>query len=106
NILRNVSLSLPRGRIMGIVGESGCGKSTLISSIIRLLPGNAETTGGQIMFGGQDLLKLNDSQMRSLRGGRISMIFQDPMTSLNPVRTIGQQMTDVQHRLNRSAREK
>jgi peptide/nickel transport system ATP-binding protein len=105
-ILRDVSLSLPRGRIMGIVGESGCGKSTLISSVIRLLPGNAQIKGGEIVFDGQDLLKLGEAQMRELRGSRISMIFQDPMTSLNPVRTIGQQMADIQHRERRSAREK
>src|SRR5690625_1364186 len=97
-VLRDVSLDVPRGRILGVVGESGCGKSTLTSSIIRLLPGNAEITGGQINFDGRDLLSFSEREMRALRGGRISMIFQDPMTSLNPVRSIGQQMVDIQHR--------
>jgi peptide/nickel transport system ATP-binding protein len=104
--LRNVSVDIPRKRIVGIVGESGCGKSTLISTIMRLLPGNAEITGGQIMFDGEDLLKKSEAEMRSLRGGRISMIFQDPMTSLNPVLPIGRQMIDIQHREKRSQREK
>jgi peptide/nickel transport system ATP-binding protein len=104
--LRNVSVDIPRGRTVGIVGESGCGKSTLISTIMRLLSGNAEITGGEIWFDGQDLLKLDERRMRGLRGGRISMIFQDPMTSLNPVLSIGRQMTDIQHREARSAREK
>jgi peptide/nickel transport system ATP-binding protein len=106
NVLRNVSLDVPRGRIVGIVGESGCGKSTLISSVMRLLPGNAEIVGGAINFDGRDILRLSESEMRGLRGGRISMIFQDPMTSLNPVHSVGQQMIDVQHREQRSAREK
>src|SRR5699024_2250772 len=73
---------------------------------IRLLPGNAEITGGEIIFDRQDLLRLDAREMRRLRGDRIAMIFQDPMTSLNPVRTIGQQMADVQRRMNRSARER
>lgn len=105
-VLRDVSLDVPRGRILGVVGESGCGKSTLISSIIRLLAGNAEITGGTINFDGRDLLSLGEREMRELRGGRISMIFQDPMTSLNPVRSIGQQMVDIQHRNAIPARAK
>lgn len=105
-VLRDVSLDVPRGRILGVVGESGCGKSTLISSIIRLLPGNAEITAGEINFDGRNLLSLSEREMRELRGGRISMIFQDPMTSLNPVRSIGQQMVDIQHRNQISARAK
>jgi len=104
--LRNVSLHVPRGRIVGIVGESGCGKSTLVSTVMRLLPGNAEITGGEIRFDGRNLLAEPERRMRALRGGRISMIFQDPMTSLNPVLSIGRQMTDIQHRERRSTREK
>jgi peptide/nickel transport system ATP-binding protein len=104
--LRDVSVDIPRKRIVGIVGESGCGKSTLISTILRLLPGNAEITGGEILFDGEDLLKKSEAGMRKLRGGRISMIFQDPMTSLNPVLSIGRQMVDIQHREKRSRREK
>jgi peptide/nickel transport system ATP-binding protein len=104
--LRDVSLSVPEGQIVGIVGESGCGKSTLISAIIRLLAPNARIAGGSIRFKGKDLLRLSPEQMRSLRGDQISMVFQDPMTSLNPVLTIGRQMSDVQHRsgASRSAR--
>jgi oligopeptide/dipeptide ABC transporter ATP-binding protein len=96
--LRHVSFSVPEGQIVGIVGESGCGKSTLISSIIRLLAPNARVDEGTIMFKGKDLLSLAPEHMRSLRGSEISMVFQDPMTSLNPVLTIGRQMADVLHR--------
>jgi peptide/nickel transport system ATP-binding protein len=104
--LRNVSVQVPRRRIIGIVGESGCGKSTLIATIMRLLPANAEITGGRILFDGENLLDKGESAMRRLRGGRISMIFQDPMTALNPVLSIGRQMTDIQHREKCNAREK
>lgn len=96
--LRDVSLVIPEGKIIGIVGESGCGKSTLISAIIRLLAPNARIAGGSVLFKGKDLLSLSPEQMRCLRGDEISMVFQDPMTSLNPVLTIGRQMSDVQHR--------
>jgi oligopeptide/dipeptide ABC transporter ATP-binding protein len=96
--LRQVSLRVPQGKIIGIVGESGCGKSTLIASIIRLLAPNARIGSGSIIFKGEDLLGLPPDDMRSLRGDEISMVFQDPMTSLNPVLTIGRQMADVQHR--------
>ncbi len=96
--LRNVSFAVPEGQIIGIVGESGCGKSTLISSIIRLLAPNASIGNGAILFKGQDLLGLSPGDMRFLRGNEISMVFQDPMTSLNPVLSIGRQMADVQHR--------
>jgi oligopeptide/dipeptide ABC transporter ATP-binding protein len=104
--LRNVSIRIQPGRIVGIVGESGCGKSTLISAIIRLLAPNAQIEGGSILFRGNDLLGLDPEAMRALRGDEISMVFQDPMTSLNPVMTIGRQMTDVQHRDTRPKAEK
>jgi peptide/nickel transport system ATP-binding protein len=104
--LRNVDMHIQPGRIIGIVGESGCGKSTLISTIIRLLAPNAQIEGGSIRFKGNDLLSLEPEAMRALRGDEISMVFQDPMTSLNPVMTIGRQMTDIQHKDNRSKREK
>ncbi len=104
--LRKVSLRVPKGKIVGIVGESGCGKSTLISSIIRLLAPNAQVTGGAVLFKGNDLLQLNQEQMRALRGDQISMVFQDPMTSLNPVLTIGRLMHHVQHRSADSRRQK
>jgi oligopeptide/dipeptide ABC transporter ATP-binding protein len=104
--LRDVNLQVPEGKIIGIVGESGCGKSTLISAIIRLLAPNARVGQGSVLFKGEDLLGLSSEQMRSLRGDQISMVFQDPMTSLNPVLTIGRQMLDVQHRNTASRAEK
>jgi oligopeptide/dipeptide ABC transporter ATP-binding protein len=104
--LRKVRLQIQPGRIIGIVGESGCGKSTLISAIIRLLAPNARVDQGTVLWRGEDLLGLDDKAMRALRGDEISMVFQDPMTSLNPVLTIGRQMTDVQHRDRRSLKEK
>jgi oligopeptide/dipeptide ABC transporter ATP-binding protein len=96
--LRDVSLTVPRGEIVGIVGESGCGKSTLISAIIRLLAPNAEVLDGHVRFNGEDLLPLDENAMRALRGTELAMVFQDPMTSLNPVLTIGRQMLDIQYR--------
>ena len=104
--LRNVSFTVPHGEIVGIVGESGSGKSTLSLAVMRLLADNARITGGQMFFGGQDLLTLSENAMRELRGSRIAMVFQDPMTSLNPVRSIGQQMLDIQHRDDSSIADK
>jgi len=104
--LRDVSLLVPAGNIIGIVGESGCGKSTLISAIIRLLAPNARIAGGEAMFKGNDLLAMDEETMRSLRGDEISMVFQDPMTSLNPVLSIGRQMSDIQHRNRASAKDR
>jgi peptide/nickel transport system ATP-binding protein len=104
--LRNVTFPINQGRIVGIVGESGCGKSTLISAIIRLLAPNAQIESGSILFKDDDLLALDPDAMRALRGVDISMVFQDPMTSLNPVMTIGRQMTDIQYRDELSKAEK
>jgi oligopeptide/dipeptide ABC transporter ATP-binding protein len=104
--LRDINIQIQPGRIVGIVGESGCGKSTLISAIARLLAANAEIEAGSILFRQEDLLELDPEAMRALRGVEISMVFQDPMTSLNPVMTIGRQMTDIQYRDNRSTAEK
>ncbi|MBT8047798.1 MAG: ABC transporter ATP-binding protein [Xanthomonadales bacterium] len=104
--LRDVTFAVPAGKIIGIVGESGCGKSTLISTIIRLIAPNARIGKGSILFKGDDLLRMTSAEMRALRGDEISMVFQDPMTSLNPVRPIGRQMADVQHRDALSRREK
>jgi peptide/nickel transport system ATP-binding protein/oligopeptide transport system ATP-binding protein len=92
----NVSLSIPAGQTLGLVGESGCGKSVTAHSIIRLIPeppGKIEN--GQIFFDGQDLLKFSKAQMRKIRGNRISMIFQEPMTSLNPAFPVGDQVGEV-----------
>jgi len=96
--LRDVDLTIPRGSIVGVVGESGCGKSTMINSIIGLLAHNASTSSGRIEFEGVDLLQKTEREMRAIRGRRISMVFQDPMTALNPVLSIGTQMIDIQYR--------
>ena len=93
--IRDASFEVRRGEIVGIVGESGCGKSTVASALLRLLPPNGQITGGRLLFRGQDLLELDEEGMRRLRGSDISMIFQDPMTSLNPVFSVEQQMVDA-----------
>jgi peptide/nickel transport system ATP-binding protein len=96
--LRHASLRVPQGHIVGIVGESGSGKSTLILGALALLPGNAELTSGEVIFAGQDVLKLPPAALQDLRGNRIAIVFQDPMTSLNPVLSIRTQMIDIQYR--------
>jgi oligopeptide transport system ATP-binding protein len=91
-----VSFDLERGETLGIVGESGCGKSVTALSIMRLIPDPpGRIVQGEIIFDGQDLLGLKTDQMRRVRGRRIAMIFQDPMTSLNPVLTISRQLTEA-----------
>src|SRR5512146_2102018 len=95
-VLDGISFSLDEGDTLGLVGESGCGKSMTAQAIIGLLPRPpAEVVRGTIRFGGEDLLRKTDAEMRLLRGTRISMVFQDPMTYLNPVFSIGEQVTDV-----------
>jgi oligopeptide/dipeptide ABC transporter ATP-binding protein len=89
-----VSLSLDAGGTLGIVGESGSGKTTLALSILRLLPKAARIAGGQILFDGEDLIPKPESEMRKLRGKRIAMILQDPMASLNPLFTVGDQVSE------------
>jgi oligopeptide/dipeptide ABC transporter ATP-binding protein len=96
--LRDVSIDVPRGHIVGVVGESGSGKTTLVSAAMRLLPGNAEVRGGSVLFEGRNVLAMSKAELRQLRGRQVSMVFQDPMTSLNPVLTIGTQMVDIQYR--------
>ena len=104
--LRDVDLDVPAGSVVGVVGESGSGKSTLAGAVMRLLAENTRIRSGTVRFEGQDLLKASSSAMRAIRGERISMVFQDPMTSLNPVLTIGTQMVDIQYRRARSREEK
>ena len=89
-----VSFEVNKGEILCIVGESGCGKSTIAMSILRLLSGNGENSHGEVLFGGRDLLKLTEDDMCSVRGNDIAMIFQDPMSSLNPTLTIGHQLEE------------
>ncbi|TKT81037.1 ABC transporter ATP-binding protein [Aquamicrobium sp. LC103] len=91
----DVSFDLQKGQTLGIVGESGCGKSVTSLSIMRLLPSPpAQVAAGEVLLEGRDLLKLSEREMRKLRGGRIGMIFQEPMTSLNPVYTCGDQIIE------------
>ena len=91
-----VSFSIAPGETLGIVGESGCGKSVTALSIMRLLPRRSgRVVGGAIRFEGRDLLGLGDAEMRQIRGNQIAMIFQEPMTSLNPVHTIGEQIAEA-----------
>jgi oligopeptide/dipeptide ABC transporter ATP-binding protein len=104
--LRHVNFTIPRGSVVGLVGESGSGKSTLALAIMGLMPGNAVLRQGSIRFGDTDLGSLRPAALRDLRGDRISMVFQDPMTSLNPVRSIGDQMTDIQYRNRTSMADK
>ncbi len=103
----DVSLFIDKGEVLGVVGESGCGKSVTAQSIMRLIP---EPPGrivhGKILFDGTDIVPLSMEQMRTIRGNRIAMIFQEPMTSLNPVYTIGNQISEMfQLHQNRSKRE-
>ncbi|MBL8339569.1 MAG: ABC transporter ATP-binding protein [Rhodoferax sp.] len=94
-VLDRISLQLGAGQTLGLVGESGCGKSVTALAVMRLLP-RAQTiyAGGRILFDGQDLLTQSERAMRALRGSRIAMIFQEPMTSLNPVLTVGEQVAE------------
>jgi len=90
-----VNFSVEEGETLGIVGESGCGKSVTAFSIMRLLQPPGRIAGGSIMFRGKDLVKVSDAEMRHLRGNEMSMIFQEPMTSLNPVYTVGDQIAET-----------
>lgn len=91
----NISFSIPRGGTVGLVGESGCGKSVTSLSIMRLVASPGRIASGQILLDGTDLVQVSEKDMRNFRGNRISMIFQEPMTSLNPVFTIGDQVGEV-----------
>jgi oligopeptide/dipeptide ABC transporter ATP-binding protein len=94
-VLEDISFSIGKGEVLGIVGESGCGKSLTAAAIMRLLPGAARISSGRILWRGQDLLDLSEGQMRRIRGNEIAMIFQEPMTSLNPVFTVGDQIREA-----------
>ena len=104
--LRDVDLDIPAASVVGVVGESGSGKSTLAGAVMRLLAENTRIASGEVRFEGRDLLKASPAEMRAIRGERISMVFQDPMTSLNPVLSIGTQMVDIQYRRKRSREAK
>ena len=93
--VQNASFEIERGEITALVGESGCGKSATALAILRLIPDPpGRITGGEILFEGRDVLKIGEDEMRDLRGDRIAMIFQEPMTSLNPVHRIGHQVAE------------
>jgi len=94
--LSDVCFEVREGQIVGVVGESGCGKSTLGAALLRLLSPNGEIVGGRVMFAGRDLASLSSGELRKVRGRGIAMVFQDPLTSLNPTFTVGQQMIDAE----------
>ncbi len=99
-----VDVSVERGRTLGIVGESGCGKSMLSLSVMRLVPPPGRIAAGRVMFDGRDLLGLPAGEMRGLRGRRVAMIFQEPMTSLNPAYTVGDQIEEAMRAHDRRGR--
>lgn len=104
--IQDVSLELGRGEILGLVGESGCGKSAMLLTFMRLIPYPGKIKSGEIIFQGENLLTKPAREMRRLRGSRISMIFQDPMTTLNPVFKVGEQIREtlrVHNMVNKSA---
>ena len=93
--VNGVSFGLKEGETLGVVGESGCGKSVTVLSVLRLIPSPpGKIAAGKAIFFGQDLLKITNEEIRRVRGAQISMVFQDPMTSLNPVLTIGRQLDE------------
>ncbi len=103
--VKDVSLELRRGEILALVGESGCGKTVLCKSILGILCDKARIMSGKIVFGADNLLALSEKEMREYRGGKISMVFQDPMTSLNPTICVGEQIAEaarLHRRLNRA----
>ena len=93
--VNGISYNLDRGHVLGIVGESGSGKSVSAYSVMRILTDNGRVTGGEVLFNGENILEYSPRQMQKFRGSRISMIFQDPMTCLNPVFTIGSQLREA-----------
>ena len=93
--VRNISFNLEKGETLAIVGESGSGKSVTSKAIMGILAGNSIVENGEILYDGRDLLKINEEEMCKIRGDKISMIFQDPLSSLDPIVKIGQQITEA-----------
>ncbi|MEO7241452.1 MAG: ABC transporter ATP-binding protein [Variovorax sp.] len=108
DLISDLSFSVRKGSVLGVVGESGCGKSMTALSVLRLLPPSAVVQGGEILFNGENLLDKSERAMEQIRGRDISMVFQEPMTSLNPVHTVGRQIGEVFriHRAEMSADER
>ena len=102
--VRDISFDLERGKTLAIVGESGSGKSVTSKAIIGILAGNAIVEGGEILYDGKDLLRVPEDVMHKLRGDKISMIFQDPLSSLNPIVKIGKQITEAMLLKNKANR--
>ena len=94
-VLNGVNCRVDRGEKVAIVGETGCGKTTTVKAILRILVRQARISGGEILFDGKDVLKMNKTELNAMRGAGVSMIFQDPMLALNPVFTVGSQMSAV-----------
>ncbi len=102
--VRGADLKVYEGEILGLVGESGSGKSVTALSVTRLLPSSAEITKGEVLFDGREIFKLSEEQLRKIRGAKVSYVFQDPATSLNPVFTIGEQLIET-IRLHQGSKE-
>ena len=102
--VRDISFDLERGRTLAIVGESGSGKSVTSKAILGILAGNSIVEGGEILYDGKDLLKISEEDMCKIRGDKISMIFQDPLSSLNPIVKIGKQITEAMLLKNKTSR--
>ena len=102
--VRNISFDLERGKTFAIVGESGSGKSVTSKAILGILAGNSIIEGGEILYDGKDLLKISEDEMYKIRGDKISMIFQDPLSSLNPIVKIGKQITEAMLLKNKANR--
>ena len=102
--VRDISFDLERGKTLAIVGESGSGKSVTSKAILGILAGNSIIEGGEILYDGKDLLKIGEEDMYKIRGDKVSMIFQDPLSSLNPIVKIGQQITEAMLLKNKASR--
>ena len=95
NVVPDISFVLQQGEALGLVGESGCGKSTVAFAVMNYLGGSGRLTGGEILFEGRNMATMSGRDLRAIRGGRMAMVYQDPMSSLNPVMPVGRQLMEV-----------